>query len=211
LPGHAKRLSATELSKELRRNEKSGGPHIDARAVTDRTGLSLPGDLPLTDWCDIGTQLLAVNDSSSWWIGDWLVFGNKKYPDRYHRAMSDTSLDYQTLRNYAWVAGAFEPSRRRAELTFQHHMEVAALPQDEQDHWLEFAVRLQWSRNVLRKHVRVNRRMEREGDYRSVSLQLDLTQERYLRWTEAAEQHNTKLQDWIVSVLDHAVSDRSMS
>lgn len=169
----------------------------------DRTRLCLPDDLRLADWCRIGTKLLTVSDSSSWWIGDWLVFGSDKYPDRYRRAIARTSLDYQTLRNYAWVARAFEPSRRRAGLTFQHHMEVAALPPDEQDHWLGFAIRLKWSRNELRRQVRANAEPERPGaEVRSI--RLDLSQERYELWVKAAERDNVELPDWIVDVLDHA-------
>ena len=41
-------------------------------------------------------------------------------------------LDYQTLRNYAWVARRFAMSRRRDTLSFGHHAEVPALPEPEQ-------------------------------------------------------------------------------
>lgn len=186
--------------------ERGYGPLVDPRATTRKTGLCLPEDLLLEDWCRIGTELVALSDSSSWWVGDWLIFGHAKYPDRYQRAMAETSLDYQTLRNYAWVARAFEPSRRRSELSFQHHMEVAALSPAEQDHWLDFAVRLKWSRNELRRQVRANTDDQRAGRAPShVSLQLDLSQERYNRWRRAAQRDNTDLQEWIVGVLDVAV------
>lgn len=178
---------------------------LDSRAVRHRTQLTLPDDLPLDDWCRIGTRLLAVADSSSWWIGDWLAFGLDRYPDRYKRAMSETSLDYQTLRNYVWVARAFPPSRRRDALTFQHHMEVAALKESEQDHWLDFAVRLGWSRNELRRQVRASSDAGRKGERLSqIVLQLGLTKERYERWSEQAEHNNVTLQDWMVKVLDQA-------
>jgi hypothetical protein len=128
--------------------------------------------------------------------------------------MAETGLDYQTLRNYAWVARAFAPSRRRDALTFQHHMEVAALSVEEQDHWLDFAVRLKWSRNELRRHVRANRdRGSLDGGpvNPAVSVQLSLTEERYARWARAAERDNTKLQDWMVDVLDRAVREARAS
>jgi len=182
------------------------GIGLEAVAVVDRTRLQLPEDLNLQAWCRIGTRLVTVCDSSAWWIGDWLVFGHDRYPDRYRRAMTETTLDYQTLRNYAWVARAFVPSRRRDTLTFQHHMEVAALPEVEQDHWLDFAVRLKWSRNELRRHVKANaRRAGRRGPARNVSLQLEPSREQYQRWLEAAEREQTDLQEWIVGELDRAV------
>jgi hypothetical protein len=41
--------------------------------------------------------------------------------------------------NMAYVAGRFAPERRRAELSFSHHAEVAALAPDEQEEWLDRA------------------------------------------------------------------------
>ncbi|SEF67665.1 hypothetical protein SAMN05216223_101692 [Actinacidiphila yanglinensis] len=179
---------------------------IDPRAAVERTGLSLPDDLTLNDWCRIGDRLLAVSDASCWWVGDWLVFGCEKYPDRYKRAIAGTSLDYQTLRNYAWVARAFPPSRRRDTLTFQHHMEVTKLRPAEQDHWLDFAVRLKWSRNELRRQLRASAETSGgEEQDAGISLQLDLSRERYLRWERAAQLDHAELQDWIVEVLDGVV------
>ncbi|MFI9584379.1 LmbU family transcriptional regulator [Streptomyces sp. NPDC052236] len=170
--------------------------------------LQLPEDLPLDTWCRIGDRILSVSDSSAWWIGDWLVFGQEKYRDRYKHAMKETSLDYQTLRNYAWVARKFLPSRRRDDLTFQHHMEVAALTEDEQDHWLNFAYRLKWSRNELRKQIKASTApdeiLEQTPD---VQLHLKFDRRRFKRWEEAARESSQGLADWMSSVLDAATRD----
>ncbi len=180
---------------------------IDIASSAERTRLSLPDDLTLASWCRIGSQILRLSDSSSWWIGDWLVFGQDKYRNRYKRAMAETSLDYQTLRNYAWVARRFSPARRRAKLTFQHHMEVAALSEEEQDHWLDFALRLGWSRNELRKQVRnsVDGGSEEEGAD-AVRLQLQISAERMQRWESEAARLNCSLTDWMTDVLDQATT-----
>ncbi|MFD8810189.1 LmbU family transcriptional regulator [Streptomyces sp. NPDC059627] len=183
-----------------RRHVSYLGPEVSAEG----TRLRIPQDLSLEAWCCLGGRILAVSDSSAWWIGDWLVFGQNQYGDRYRRAMKETRLDYQTLRNYAWVARKFEPSRRRDGLTFQHHMEVAALSEAEQDHWLDFAVRLDWSRNELRKQIRAS--MSGEGDLRrQVQLSLQLDELRLERWREAARRSNLTLADWISSVVDEAI------
>ncbi|NBE83537.1 LmbU family transcriptional regulator [Micromonospora rubida] len=116
-----------------------------------------------------------------------------------------TRLDYQTLRNYAWVARCFTPSRRRPMLTFQHHMEVAALPEEEQDHWLDFAQRMHWSRNELRKQLRASVDNRHESEAESVRLQLQISPERMERWETAAARHNCTLADWMAHVLDRAV------
>ena len=185
----------------------SDGPldPINLAASTERTRLHLPDTLPLDTWCEIGNQILRLSDSSSWWIGDWLIFGQERYRDRYKRAMAETRLDYQTLRNYAWIARRFPPARRRPRLTFQHHMEVAALPEDDQDHWLDFAQRMSWSRNELRKQLRASVDDRKELDVQKVRLQLQISPERAERWEIAAARHNCTLADWMAQVLDHAV------
>jgi len=50
-------------------------------------------------------QLAAV--SSAWCLGDGLIAGQAAYGSRNRDAIGRTGLDYQTLRNYAWVAGRF--------------------------------------------------------------------------------------------------------
>ncbi|HBF79206.1 MAG TPA: antibiotic biosynthesis protein [Streptomyces sp.] len=170
----------------------------------ERTRLRLPEDLALEAWCRIGDQIFAVSDSSAWWIGDWLVFGQRKYRDRYQRAMKETLLDYQTLRNYAWVARKFVPQRRREDLTFQHHMEVASLPEDQQDHWLDFAVRLKWSKSELRRQIKASTAPDDPPGRAEVSLNLRLEETRVKRWELAARRNSTSLTEWISAVLDSA-------
>ena len=80
-------------------------------------------------------------------------YGQDKFPDRYRRAMAGTALDYQTLRNYAWVARRFAPSRRRDNLSFQHHAAVAALSGPDQDIWLVRAAEFRWSLRQLRTQL----------------------------------------------------------
>ncbi|MET9866599.1 LmbU family transcriptional regulator [Streptomyces sp. NPDC006386] len=105
-------------------------------------------------WEELGTELFSFADSSTWWIADWLVYGESVFQDRYEEAIKRTSLSYQTLRNYSWVARAFPLSRRRQGLSFSHHLEVVALEEPEQDYWLRKAEELGWSRNKLRREVR---------------------------------------------------------
>lgn len=179
------------------------------QAVAGRTALCLPPDLSIENWSRIGSELVTVSDASAWWIGDWLVFGEERYGDRYRRAMADTSLNYQTLRNYAWVARRFEPSRRREKLTFQHHVEVAARSVEEQDHWLDLAVKLSWSRNQLRRELRNSESADDElVRFSQVELQLRVDKERMDQWEEAAKQCRASLIDWIAATLDGASRDR---
>jgi len=182
-----------------------GRLRVDRIALTKRTALSLPENLPLDSWKQIGEQIHIISDASAWWIGDWLVFGRDKYPDRYKRAIGETSLEYQTLRNYAWVAGRFDASRRRDRLSFQHHLEVAALPQDQQDLWLERAEQSGWSRNDLRAELRCYRDGPAAGrPLPMAAVQLRVPDERRQLWQDAAARADLELQEWMSAALDLA-------
>jgi hypothetical protein len=131
---------------------------IAGHVVLPPTGLQLPGRVSFETWLDIGRHLAASVSSSTWCLGDWLIYGETAFTGRYREAVERTSLDYQTLRNYAWVARRFPLSRRRENLSFGHHAEVAALPEPEQDFWLRKAEQYHWSRNEIRREVRASRK-----------------------------------------------------
>lgn len=175
--------------------------------MTRRTGLALPPDIPLDEWSRIGRQIFVVHESSSWWLGDWLIYGQSQYPDRYKRAIAETSLDYQTLRNYAWVARRFSISRRRESLSFQHHAELASLPESEQDEWLDRAEKFAWSRNGLRNRLKASRNSGQNGDkttHDRLNIQMNVLPDRKERWQEAAASTEQDLLSWILSILDEA-------
>ncbi|MEU9097727.1 LmbU family transcriptional regulator [Streptomyces sp. NPDC048361] len=119
-----------------------------------KSGLSFTSKQSANMWEQVGTGLLSFANSSTWWVADWLVYGESEFQDRYHEAVKRTSLSYQTLRNYTWVARKFPLTRRRQSLSFSHHLEVVALDQPEQDYWLRKAEAMGWSRNKLRGEVR---------------------------------------------------------
>lgn len=176
------------------------------RAVTRRTSLSLPPGLPLSEWRHLGRQIYLISDSSAWWLGDWLIYGQTHYPDRYKRAILETSLDYQTLRNYAWIARKFPLNRRRPKVSFQHHAEVASLPPEEQDAWLAKAEAGGWSRNELRSKIRASRNGVTAAAEKSL-VRVDVLAERKERWEKAAQASELDLQAWIVATLDNAAME----
>lgn len=175
------------------------------KAMTRRTSLSFPAPIAMGDWLAIGRELFVINDASAWWLGDWLIYGQSRYPDRYKRAVEGTSLHYKTLRNYAWVARKFEPSRRRDGLSFQHHAEVAGLTFEEQDRWLSRAEQHGWSVAALRRRLQADRAIESDRlAHARETLGFDLYPERRRRWQEAAERAGSTLDEWISTVLDRA-------
>jgi hypothetical protein len=178
-------------------------PPVARNAITRRTSLSIPAAITIDAWVTIGEELFIISDASIWWLGDWLVYGQDRYPDRYKRAIERTSLQYKTLRNYAWVARKFEVSRRRDSLSFQHHAEVAALPEDEQEVWLDRAEFLRLPVTELRRQIKAARSgAEGQPSAPEEIFGFDIDPERRNRWENAAEQASSTLHEWILSILD---------
>ena len=174
--------------------------------VATRIGLRLSGTLSFDNWQRTGSQISKLADLSSWCLGDWLAYGECQYTSRYRHAVEIVGLNYQTLRNYAWVARRFDLSRRRDNLSFQHHMEVAKLPPAEQDRWLDLATEHGWTTSQLRRQIREPGNSEsNSGSVLMPRLKAD--QERITRWRVAAEQANMDFLAWMTASLDRAASN----
>ncbi|MCQ4208849.1 LmbU family transcriptional regulator [Streptomyces longispororuber] len=176
--------------------------------LTTKVGLQLPTVMGYDDWERAGRQLADVLDSSSWWLGDWLVYGKDHYTDRYQRGIRAAGLSYQTLRNYAWVSRRFVLARRRPTLSFQHHAELASMPVGEQDRWLDRAEQRQWTTKQLRGAIRAARQSQQppcapvEQSHR-----LDLPGSRLQWWYKAAEQLGVDFEQWVLNTLDSAAEN----
>jgi hypothetical protein len=174
-----------------------------------RTSLIPVKHLTLEEWKDLGERICVINNGSGWWIGDWLVFGESRFPGRYEAALQGTMLDYQTLKNYAWIARKFHASRRRERLSIQHHIEVAALPESEQEYWLDRAEAERWPKSELRRRIRqvINRsRDDNSASSPWVSFRVPATANQQLVWNDAAATANMPYDEWIVMVLDAAAA-----
>jgi hypothetical protein len=165
-------------------------------------GLRLPGRLTFDQWCEVGRRVGIRANASTWWLGDWLLYGERSYGSRYAHAAKVTGLDQQTLRNHATVARRFRSSRRREELSFEHHAEVCLLADGEQETWLDRAVAGGWSRNELRRRLRAARGpSDDDGD---TAVRFTIAPERLERWRRAAQRSDGDLSTWAAASLDEA-------
>ncbi|NMO53346.1 DUF1016 domain-containing protein [Actinoplanes sp. TBRC 11911] len=182
---------------------------FDPAVSIHRTGIVFSEPVTLAAWERIGQRLRGVSDSSSWWLGDWLVFGETAYTGRYKEAVERTGLVYQTLRNYAWVARRFEHSRRQYRLSFAHYSEVARLEQPEQDYWLRRAEEHGWSRNQLRREIRASlAERHREAEPKTTgrtAIQIELPPEELDGCARVAEYYGLSLSEWAGAVLQQAL------
>lgn len=142
---------ATRGSKALAKRE-SPTTLFDPKRMTT-IGWRLDKRTSFDSWSELGQMLQTLNVSLPWWIGDWCEFGNGKYGEKYAQAIKDTGYAQQTLANYAFVCRAIPIERRREELSFTHHQEVASLQSSEQDQMLAWAVENRASAKGLRDHV----------------------------------------------------------
>jgi hypothetical protein len=182
-----------------------GRANDGAQVLTTKVALRFPGQVRYEEWERAGRLLAGVLSSSSWWLGDWLIYGKDHFSDRYEQAVQVTGLRYQTLRNYAWVARSFPAIRRRSRLSFQHHAEVASLTIAEQERWLQHAQDQRWSIRQLRMAVRPEPADQALPAAAPATLRrLTLQGERLHRWREAAEQSGTDFDKWVLATLDDA-------
>ncbi|MFF2142913.1 LmbU family transcriptional regulator [Kitasatospora sp. NPDC058190] len=196
--------SRPRTSALLRRSRTDEGPE-GKEILTTRVGLRIPVALTFERWQRTGSQISRIVDSSAWCLGDWLVYGQQEFSDRYLHAIETCGLDYQTLRNYAWVARKFELDRRRETLSFQHHAEVSSLPPGEQDKWLDLADEFNWSRNELRRNIRAHRQRDSGGEPpKDILPKLSVPADRLRQWRRAAELSGHRFEQWVLRALDEA-------
>lgn len=118
-----------------------------------RCGLIGEEEATQDEWEYLGVILRQLNVSIQWLIGDWLVYGQSRFPNDREEIARLLDLDLHTLDNYAWVARSVPYSLRKESLSFGHHALIAALPENEQSGWLEEAETHQWSVAALRSRI----------------------------------------------------------
>ncbi|MFD5820423.1 LmbU family transcriptional regulator [Streptomyces sp. NPDC127038] len=175
--------------------------------LTTKVGLQMPAKMAYDEWERAGRQLADVLDSSSWWLGDWMVYGKDHYTDRYQRGIRAAGLSYQTLRNYAWVSRRFDHTRRRPALSFQHHAELASMQVPDQELWLDRAEQGQWTTKQLRGALRAARQGEQQSAAPAEpSRRLEVPGSRLEWWHQAARQLGVDFEQWVTATLDSAAA-----
>lgn len=118
------------------------------------TSLELPEGLSFDRYESLGRFLGEISRRSRWYIGDWILYGERTFEEKYAQAMEATGLSKESLRRYAWICQRITPSRRREGVPIGVHGIVASLPPREQRRWLALAEREQLSEPELRARLR---------------------------------------------------------
>jgi len=93
--------------------------------VVSETGLKLPDGLTFEQWQGVGFTLKRINKAWRWWVGDWLHYCERSFGVMASQVMDELGTDYQQLADCAYVAGRIPFARRRENLSWSHHKEVA--------------------------------------------------------------------------------------
>ena len=123
-----------------------------------RTGIIFDQQLPYEKWKNILDFAKTVNGASMFWIGDALNYGYALYGEMTSQEEGDGKYKYSTLRNAKWVSSVMKLSRRRDNLSFAHHREVAALPQEGHEYWLNKAESEGLNRKELRRQIKESKK-----------------------------------------------------
>lgn len=112
----------------------------------------LSQDLSWDEWSELWARVQGLHRSAPYWVGDVLILAQDKFPDIWSQALDKHNSE--SYSNAMRVCRKVPFARRRAELSFSHHREVAALPEDEQTSWLEQAVANDWKVRDLAEEIR---------------------------------------------------------
>jgi hypothetical protein len=95
-----------------------------------------------------------LGDAARWILGDLVLFSEARYGERHAQAIEASRLSERQLNRYRWVCERVARSRRRENLPFSYHEEVAPLEPATQEKLLALAEDERWSREQLREAVR---------------------------------------------------------
>jgi hypothetical protein len=173
-----------------------GNPFNQASCCS-AVGLILPDDLSFEEWREAGFWLGRSTNTIRWWVGDWLLHGDRKFGEMQAEVQDITGLGHDSLADAKWMAKVYILSRRRKKISWGHHREVAGLPQELQEKLLDAAESENLKRWQLRDRVRTEkfnieqarRFLERS---RMTPEERELKNREHEKWIAA---HNAKVQD----------------
>lgn len=133
------------------------------KVIFEKNKLIIHDDITIDEWKELGRGLKQIEGSVQFWIGDWARYGDKrgftgKYTDPkvYDELEEITGLQRQTIRVYKSISENVDSNQRLPNLSFGHHREVASLPPEKQEQFLQLASEKDLSVRELREKIRRN-------------------------------------------------------
>lgn len=109
----------------------------------------MPIDTTEGEYEALGFALGEFHRALQFACGDYILDGEKIFGERAYQLQESLGLSEEQRRQYVRVSERIPIERRRKELSWAHHREVAALEPAEQDRWLALAVENSWNKAEL--------------------------------------------------------------
>jgi hypothetical protein len=132
---------------------------LEAAGLLTATGLNrekLP-DLSYDQLTSLVSFFTHLGEVSLWGLYDTLLVIEMSHSDLVEQAAEITGRQPQTIENNLSIARRVPRSRRRRELHFSTHAEVASLEPNQQKHWLKVAVEERLTKTELRSRIQAQR------------------------------------------------------
>lgn len=123
-------------------------------------GWIAPAVMTYDEWEAYGLEIAQVNHSINWIIGDWLNAGEERFGDMAAQAWDIFGFDYSKLSQLKWVSSRIMLTTRVVDISWTMHREVASLPPDEQEHWLNRAANFGWSSRQLKQELTAHKQQQ---------------------------------------------------
>lgn len=125
------------------------------------TGLQVTEDLSYERFEEIAAACGQAGDAARWYLGDLFVWAETRYGEEAAQAYQAARVTERTLRRYIQTAAQIPAGRRRPNLSFSHHAEVAGQPPEIRDSLLERAEKHEWTVGELRERIQDAKRLDR--------------------------------------------------
>lgn len=130
---------------------------IEGFCELSTTNLTFKRDVSKEEWMDVFKALKQVEGCVQFWIGDCLAYRQQKW-GMYDDIAEETGMAMNTLREYKHISEAVKSDVRTSDLSFNHHKEVASLPPEKQELFLNMAVENKLSVRDLRNEIKKEKR-----------------------------------------------------
>ncbi len=119
------------------------------------TGLTITNpNMPYQQAESIGYVLGDMHKSIQFAMGDWLIYIETQYPERWSQMAEALGVSEEKKREYRRVSAAVPRSVRRKNVDWSHHRAVAPLEPAQQREWLKKVETERMSHHALRDALR---------------------------------------------------------
>lgn len=138
---------------------------LAAEGALTAVGLDLDSgpELSYDRYAQLGTYLGIMNRACMWWIGDWLIYGEGRFGDRFEQTLAVTGLAEQTLINRMSVCRSIPAAERRVSVSFSMHADLQGLTARDRRYWLDRAEKNGWTRAQLRDAMKAKQEKDHAG------------------------------------------------